>query len=218
MSADTGNQEKKLKLVRVVLFLPWQDREAWAPCLRNAANKCAAEGYGGHTGKFPPYAMRNNPNARLFGNYEMWRFLEATGKRENNVLFGIEIDIFIDSYVYFCKNMKKPNGQSFNFNELNYNGADSWFDCKYTEDGVLRGIPLPIPASLITCLGNNECHEKYMVAAHVGKEPDHIVIQSWITVLPSGKNLLWWRSVNILNLFDFDTKFSSIPFYTSVSS
>ena len=145
--------DKKIKLVRVVLFLDWNKRHEWKTCLENAAEKnnrkikigdsqipLYKEENGkryNYTGQFPQYSLKSNGDANLF-NDEIWRFIE------------FDDDTLIDSYVYFCHNMRRVD-QFFEIKGFKYTQKDKIFDggfnCEYTE-GILRGIPLPLPEGL----------------------------------------------------------------------
>ena len=179
---DNQPDAPKVKVVRVVLFLDWQKREEWEEYLENAATapqnekitvagrqialvERNAEGkiIRRFTGQFSQYPLLSSPNIRLFGNFDLWRFIEV-GKEKGE-------DVLVDSYVVFCQNMLRI-GAYFSIRRFdttaNHKVVDGGFNCTYNK-GVLRGMPLPVPKLLENYVreGENEGKVvKYAVFYH----------------------------------------------------
>jgi hypothetical protein len=200
-----------LKLVRVVLFLDWQDRDVWEPCLRKAEKKEHADEIGKfplkdtdkvtgvtrrYTGRFQQYKL-NDSDTKLFGKYDSWRFIEVGNVKGQNTL--------CDSYVYFCENMERVNNlfQTNAFEELAAepeNVFDNGFNCRYNRDekGILRGIPLPFPEGL----------------RHYTGTPEKIAVFRHAKACKTTKWYIRWEVGNgtIRPGFGFDTTFSAIGY------
>jgi len=194
MSAETD--ENKLKLVRVVLFLPWTSRDGWNSYLVNAAKRTHADYTSTspkfsltdedektgekrrYTGQFSQYSLLSDPDKKLFGKFETWRFLEILEAKGMG-------KVLCDSYVYFCEDMKR-DGSKLLIEELRPSKYDSGFDCGYkkmSQDSNQERSPgflLPLPQGL-------ECYAKNATLrggtlrqfARCPHGPDFLTMNGW---------------------------------------
>ena len=218
MNEETDS--KKIKLVRMVLFPdPWQNRDGWKECLANAAAQntsitihglsislegaeCQGEGKAirryRYTGPFPQYSLLNNPDAKLFDKYEIWRFIEVYREAGNEIL--------IDSYIYFCKDMTWKD--SFTIEKFTCLPDDNVFDgafrCEYRQ-GTLYWAPLPLP-KVLECYVERKEIQKYAVFHHGNCE---VMGNEWTVVDKDGGFFQIYSGHR-------DGLFSSVVFYERI--
>jgi hypothetical protein len=158
MSNDT---EKKLKLVRIVLFLDWKDHYQWRNHLINTEVQATK-----HTGHFPQYPLLSSPeNEKLFGNFDVWRLLDLGKEGEQCIL--------IDSHVIFFSGMERDKGSPHhwlvNFDE-NKRFQHGWVDLKKYKnpDEVLSRWPflLTYPDTMRRMV-DYDAKETYLCFHHV---------------------------------------------------
>ena len=186
-----------MKLVRVVLFLPWASRDGWNSFLVEAAKRTHADNTDKncpkfpltdkgektgeirrYTGQFSQYPLVADPDKKLFGNYEMWRFLEVLEAKGMGT-------VLCDSYVYFCEDIKQ-DGSSLCIDELNPSKYDGGFECKYKrisqsdKKGRSPGMPLPFPPGL-ECYAKNATLKDATLRQYVRcpHGPDSLEMNGW---------------------------------------
>lgn len=195
----------KIKLVRIVLFLDWRNRKEWEAYLEKTTKSKESVTIGGgtisleetkngktchYTGHFPQYQFRDNSTAKLFGNYDLWRFIESCEIREKN---GDLETALLDTYVVFSSEMKKEGGKawiesvrrsrdSFTLTGENWPPWDGSLTMEYQNnhnggrDGekhydCFRWFPLPYPDEMKEEI-NYETMETHFVFHHLRKNKE----------------------------------------------